>query len=365
MNLRNIKNIFSKKQKNSDDETNFNFEFCEDSHDFSNGRFINSVEQLSEDDIELSPAVAAAESAAAKKKLADIPRKILFLFFSIMFVVSCGMLIQNLILKQKALDIYNKLEEEFFSSGFNFDINSAEFADDGEVSRLAADSEISQINKMSELIEKMDSDDLTEKTEPKKEYNEELEKMRAGLASLSQINPDIYGWISIEGTRINYPLVQGEDNDYYLDHAYTGDYLPEGSIFVDYNNNSSIMKNYNTVIYGHNIKSGSMFHDVTQFFSDKYMNGVYIYVYTFDGVYIYEPFSIYESRYDYNYFRTGFTGGEEFVKFAEEVRDNSAFDKKSTEFNETDRLLTLSTCTNGFYTQRYALHAKLIKTITD
>lgn len=359
MNLNYIKNIFSRNRADDATESEFDLNLADAEHNYENGRFLNSVEQLSEEDIELSPA------AAPKKKSTDIPRKIMFFFFSAVFVVSCVMLVQNLISKHKAMQIYNQLEQEFFSSGFNFDITSAELPDDGEVSRLLEDTEISSMSSMTENIEKLNSGAETDSVVEKKEYNEELEKMRAGLTSLAQINPDIYGWISIEGTEINYPIVQGEDNDYYLNHAYTGDYLPEGSIFVDYRNNESITKNYNTVIYGHNITTGAMFHDVTKFFRDQYMNGVYIYVYTYDGVYIYEPFSVYESRYDYNYFKTGFTGSEDFISFAEEMRDNSAVEKKDITFGENDRIITLSTCTNGAYTQRYALHARLIKTITD
>lgn len=359
MNLHHIKNIFSRNQEGESMESEFDLNLTDAENGYENGKFLNSVEQLSEDDIELSPA------AMAKKKTSDIPRKIIFFFFSAIFVVSCAMLIQNLMSKHKAMQIYNQLEAEFFSSGFNFDITSAELIDDGEVSRLSEDTEISTMTTMTENMEKLDAGEESGPAVEKKEYNKELEKMRAGLSSLAQINPDIYGWISIEGTQINYPIVQGEDNDYYLNHAYTGDYLPEGSIFVDYRNNESITKNYNTVFYGHNIMTGAMFHDVTKFSRDEYMNGVYIYIYTFDGVYIYEPFSFYESRYDYNYFKTGFTGSEDFIAFAEEMRDNSTVTKKDITFDKNDRIITLSTCTNGYYTQRYALHARLIKTITD
>jgi len=357
-----IKNIFSQKRDKDSPDPEFELDLSDafSPNRYDNGRFLNSVEELSPEDIELSPA------AAAKKEPNDIPRKIMFVFFSAVFVISCVMLVQNLISKHKAMQIYSQLEEEFFSSGFQFDITSAQLPDDGEVSRLALDTEIGTMATWSENMERLDAAEEETEAEPeKKEYNEELEKMRAGLASLARINPDIYGWITVEGTQINYPIVQGEDNDYYLNHAYTGDFLPEGSIFADYRNNESITKNYNTVIYGHNITTGAMFHDVTKFAKDEYMNGVYIYIYTNDGVYIYEPFSFYESRYDYNYFKTGFTGFDDFLHFAEEVRDNSAATKKDISFGKNDRLLTLSTCTNGYYTQRYALHARLIRTITD
>lgn len=335
-----------------------------------NGAFLNSVDELCEADIELSPAVLLKEAERKKKRVADLPRRVIYGVCCVAFALSCAALAENLLGKYRALEIYGRLEDEFFSAGFQFDVASAAFtdlsdtADDGEVRRLSEDAEAAAMGTMEEMMSRAETGEEPEVLE-RKEYNEELEKMRAGLASLAQINPDIYGWISIEGTAISYPLVQGDDNDYYLNHAYTGDYLPEGSIFVDYRNNASITKNYNTVFYGHNITTGAMFHDVVKFFRSEYMNGVNITVYTQDGVFIYEPFSIYESRYDYNYFRTGFTGVEDFVAFAEEMRDNSAMPVKEIEFGENDRILTLSTCTNGRTTQRYALHARLIQVIAD
>ncbi|MGN1347278.1 MAG: class B sortase [Eubacteriales bacterium] len=328
--------------------------------DFRNGAFLNSLDELNESDIKLNE---AAERAAKTSPL-EILRRIVFLVCLTVFVASCALLIQNLIGKQRGEKIYSRLEEEFFSTGFSMDLSSAFRPDEGEVKYLTADRESPSLSDMTSIRNGMEAQSAEEPAAEKKEYNEELEKMRAGLASLAQINPDIYGWITIEGTEINYPLVQGEDNDYYLDHAYTGDFLPVGSIFVDFRCDESITRNFNTVIYGHNITTGSMFHDVTKFFKDDYFNGTYIYIYTPDGVFVYEPFSIYETRYDYNYFRTGFTSAEDFIAFAEELRDNSAKEKDVT-FNKNDRILTLSTCTNGAYYARYALHAKLVKTILD
>lgn len=329
-----------------------------------NGVFLNSLDELSEDDISLNEAA----QRSAKASPAEILRRLMFWTCLIIFIISCFSLVQNLIAKQRAAEIYTKLEEEFFNSqGFTFDLANAFRPDEGEVKYLAEDTESPVTIDMTTAMNSAESSELSEitaTTPEKKQYNEELEKMRAGLASLAQINPDIYGWITIEGTEINYPLVQGEDNDYYLDHAYTGDFLPVGSIFVDYRCDESITKNFNTVIYGHNITSGAMFHDVTKFFRDSYFNDTKIYIYTMDGVFVYEPFSVYETRYDYNYFRTGFRSADDFISFAEEMRDNSQ-KKKDVSFTENDRIITLSTCTNGAYYARYALHAKLIKTILD
>ncbi len=348
---------------NVPEEEDFTLELSDGGDIYKNGRFLNSVEQLSEEDIDM-PAPTAVKK---EKTLKDLPRQLLLLLFSAAFLVSCGFLVKSLISKYRAVEIYNQLEAEFFSAGFDFNFHNNETPDDGEITLLSPDKGLSSLKSWTVLMTNTpeDPDDPEHGDDEKKEYNEELEKMRAGLTSLAKINPDIYGWITVEDTRINYPICQGTDNDYYLNHAYTGAYLPEGSIFADYRNLPSVAENYNTVFYGHNLTSGGMFHDVAKFAKEEYMMGKLIYVYTFEGVFIYEPFSFYESRFDYNYFKTNFSGEDAFIAFAEEVQQNSAAVEKNLTFTGDDRLLTLSTCTNGYYTQRYALHAKLIKVITD
>ncbi len=326
-----------------------------------NGIFLNSLDDLTEADIPLNEVA----ERAAKISFAEVLRRIVYFGCLAVFLISCVLLVQNLIAKQRGVEIYDRLEQEFFSSGFSLDLSDAFRPDEGVVKYLSAGTESPTLNDMTSIRDGMAAQNVEESTAvPEKKYNEELAKMRAGLTTLEQINPDIYGWITVEGTNINYPLVQGEDNDYYLNHAYTGEYLPIGSIFVDFRCEDSITRNFNTVIYGHNITSGTMFHDVTKFFRDEYFNGTYIYIYTQDGIYVYEPFSVYETRYDYNYFRTGFTSADDFIEFAEELRDNGK-KSKDISFDKNDRIITLSTCTNGAYYARYALHAVLVKTILD
>ena len=331
-------------------------------HASDNGVFLNSLDELTEEDIELN----AVAQRSAKLDFSEILRRFVFYISLGVFLVSCVLLVQNLIDKQRGLEIYDRLEQEFFSTGFSLDLSNAFRPEEGEVRYLAADTESSTLNDMTAILSGLEAENPTESVViiEKKEFNEELEMMRAGLRSLAEINPDVYGWITVEGTNINYPLVQGKDNDYYLNHAYTGEFLPVGSIFVDFRCEDSITRNFNTVIYGHNIQSGAMFHDVTKFFKDDYFEDTYIYIYTLDGIYVYEVFSIYKTRYDYNYFRTGFTSAEDFIGFAEELAGNSE-KKKEVDFDKNDRIITLSTCTNIVQSERYALHAKLIKTILD
>ena len=98
----------------------------------------------------------------------------------------------------------------------------------------------------------------TEVTEPAIQYP------LVDFEALKQVNSAVLGWIYIEGTAINYPIVQGTDNDYYLTRLVDGTTNSSGSIFMDYRN-APDFSDYHTIIYGHNMKNGTMFADVTEY----------------------------------------------------------------------------------------------------
>lgn len=187
------------------------------------------------------------------------------------------------------------------------------------------------------------------------------------LQSLKDQNSDTYGFINIPNSNIRFPMVQCEDNDYYLKHAFDRHYLSVGAIFIDCRNHKNIERNKNIVIYGHNMLNGSMFHDATKFVLDEKFflspeNDIEIT--TFDGHYTFRVFSAYTTnKYD-NYFKTYFPSNEDFLKFCEERRDKSHFYKEGITFSPDDVIITLSTCILGNDDGRYAVHAKLIKVET-
>jgi len=334
--------------------------FSEESDaDFQSGVFINSLDQLEEEDIPLSEHAAEAERVSVFEYI----RRVMFWFFLAAFVVSMFLLIRNGIQKRKAAQIYREIQEEFFSAGFSFDASEAFRTDRAQMPGLEEDTEQRTIHTMTELLAGAENDaaDTGEaRIVEVREHNEEFERMRAALQNMIRKNPDVYGWLSVPGTNINYPLAKGADNEYYLNHAVNGEYNPVGCIFVDYRCDRSVTKNFNTVCYGHNIQEGAMLHDVTKFFNEEYFKSINIYVYTLEGIYEFEPFAVYEAAYDDEYFRVSFESAEDFVAFAEDAQRLGTHDK-GFRFTDKDRILTLSTCTNGYWTQRFALHAKLVR----
>ena len=177
-------------------------------------------------------------------------------------------------------------------------------------------------------------------------------------------NEDTYGYIHIPNTKISYPLVQCEDNDFYLKHGFDGRPLAVGAIFIDFRNTKTIETNRNIIIYGHNMFNGSMFCDATKFVEDGnfFMNTENdIEITTFDGHYTFRVFSAYPTnKYD-KYFRTYFASDEEFLTFLTEREAKSLYHRDDITLSADDVIITLSTCILGNEDGRYAVHAKLIK----
>lgn len=195
--------------------------------------------------------------------------------------------------------------------------------------------------------------------------SEMLTYVKAKLSALRVQNSDLAGWITIPNSRIDYPIVYTDNNDYYLNHGFDRSYLAAGTIFIDYRNSANLLENQNTVIYGHNMLSGAMFSCISDFFSKSYFNeNRYIYIYTDEGILVYKTFNIYKVKInkDVSYIKTSFDSDEEFVEFCYEMKDHSAVKVEDVEFSESDRIITLSTCTNSHNdNERYCLQAKLIE----
>lgn len=205
--------------------------------------------------------------------------------------------------------------------------------------------------------------DTTPVTPPEPQYSEEFLAVREQIMSLKRSSPDVIGYISIPEIGIKYPLVQRKSdtsNEYYLTHTYNGQENVNGSIYVDYRADEVLSNNLNTVIYGHNMRSGQMFGKLYIFLSyeDKLKNGEII-IATLDGIYTYKIFSAYRTTADAGYAEMRFGGAADFLAFCEKVRNNSLI-KNGMQFIESDKLITLSTCINNTEDGRITVHGVLI-----
>ena len=181
------------------------------------------------------------------------------------------------------------------------------------------------------------------------------------IESLKEINEDIVGWIRIYDTKIDYPVVIGEDNSEYLNINYKGEYATAGSIFLDYRNNSDFKDDY-SVIYGHNMSAGYMFSDIKKYSNKEFFNNhLKGRLYTNDGiyeidVYVYSYVNAFSNE-AYNIHRVGNNSNAFLLDYFK----NKATNINNIEISSNDKLLLLSTCDSTGSSDRNVVLAKLTK----
>ena len=179
------------------------------------------------------------------------------------------------------------------------------------------------------------------------------------VKGLQALNKDTFGWIYVASTNISYPIMQGEDNDFYLSHNFNKSYQFSGSIFMDYRNSRDIEQNRNLIIYGHNMSDNTMFRQLllVRDRESVFQQG-YIEITTASGVYVYDIFSIYRTSPYYRYIQTDFENDDEWYNFLLEIQSKSMY-RKDVKLTPESKIVTLSTCTNTPDDFRLAIHGVL------
>ena len=194
-----------------------------------------------------------------------------------------------------------------------------------------------------------------------------LVELSKKVSELKTQYPDVIGYISVPNLGINYPVVQTDNNDYYLNHLIDGSESTSGSVFLDYRIDKEPMKTKNTVLYGHNMNDGSMFHAIEDFFRDRSLfdNATVEYV-TEDAVYIYEPFALYRCDAFYPFFMYEFSSDAAYLDFCDMISEK-AFYLSDITYDETSTLISFATCVNSLTTKnaRYIYHAVLTEAYTN
>jgi sortase B len=179
------------------------------------------------------------------------------------------------------------------------------------------------------------------------------------LCALRQTNADVLGWIHIPDTPISYPLLQAEDNQTYLNKTWDGANNSAGSIYLECKNEPDF-SNFNTLIYGHRMKNGSMFGSLGNYSQQEYFSEhPYVYIITDDSVLQYEIFSAYEAPVVSDTYRLH-VEDEETKQAVLEYSIASSVLKSAQVPTTADSILTLSTCTGtGTYHSRWVVQAVL------
>ena len=175
---------------------------------------------------------------------------------------------------------------------------------------------------------------------------------------LRGINDDLVCWIMIPAVDISYPVLQGDDNEYYLHRDINKDYLFAGSIFMDAFNSPSFY-NYNTIIYGHNMRDGSMFARLKDFTDyETYEKCRYFWILTPEANYLYEICSVHSAASGSETFTLRFADYEKYRQWQDKMLSLSEI-ATGTTLEYQDRIVTLSTCTENS-SIRMTLQGKLI-----
>lgn len=179
--------------------------------------------------------------------------------------------------------------------------------------------------------------------------------------SLKAENPDSCAWIQFETLQeeINYPIVQGTDNQYYLTHTISHAENSSGTLFIEAKNRYDFT-DMNTFVYGHNMKNGSMF-GLLRYYKDAsyYAGNEYFWIYTPQGNYRYKIFSCYEPKANSETYTWWSAPCDEYTAYLEKVQSYSKYDT-GVKVGPTDHIVTLSTCTSRGSDYRFVVHAKLV-----
>ncbi len=174
-------------------------------------------------------------------------------------------------------------------------------------------------------------------------------------------NPDSVAYLKVNNTNIQYIVVQGKDNAYYLKHNFNKEYNVTGWVFMDYRNKIN-GKDKNTIIYGHNVYNDSMFGSLKKVLKKEwYTNSenLKIDLVTKGGLKTYQIFSIYTIKKEDYYLQIEFESTNQYRDFINTIK-NRSIHNFGIDVGESDQILTLSTCTNGSKS-RIVVHAKLLK----
>lgn len=188
--------------------------------------------------------------------------------------------------------------------------------------------------------------------------DDKQQKVTMSEGDFLSIGKDIVGWISFPDTQINYPVALCDNNSYYCYHLPDGTYNVCGTIFMDCQK-SAKLTNKNTVLYGHHMKNGSMFQNITYYKDSSFFeNHKMAYYYTANGDYkiqIAYGFLISSDRWNDN----GYVDDKNMMKLIKYAKENTTFDS-GVEITANDRIMTFSTCSYEFGNANYMLIGKVV-----
>ena len=285
--------------------------------------------------------------------------RLFLILFLICFAFCCGAMTYRYVVRQNAAEAMEKAKEETVvateiesrKTDSNSDIKT-EVKDESVVTEPAASNSTSD-----EQTEVKPVDILKERgiSIPEKDID---------WGELRSQNPDIYAWIYVPGTNIDYPILQHpEERSYYLNHNIDGSEGYPGCIYTQ-NVNTKDWTDPNTVIYGHNMNNGSMFHDLHRFEDAVFFDETqYLYIYTPEYNLVYEIFAAYPFSNIDLIMCFDYSTPEALLVYFDGIWTNRSMTshfRDSTVLYGDSRIITMSTCIGGQPDMRYLVQAVLL-----
>lgn len=264
---------------------------------------------------------------------------ILLCVFGTVFVISLGLTMFVLVSRHKAMEVARKVQ-----------ITARENVIDGGLNVLGETSP--EVLRPEEIV----SEDAPGAADILKAQPRHISM---DFTELKKENSDIIGWLYSEGTKIDYPVLQTDDNSYYMNHLFSGETNASGSLFADYRNNGNF-SDKNTVIYGHHMRNGTMFGSIEAYREQEFYDAApSMMLYTPEGDYLIELISGTDESGNEQFVEFDFEDEETFTDYIDSFRERSSFQSK-VKVHPGDRLISLCTCTYVFNNARYMLIGRLV-----
>lgn len=181
---------------------------------------------------------------------------------------------------------------------------------------------------------------------------------------LLERNPEVAAWIEIPALDLSYPVVQADDNEYYLHRSLDREYLFAGCIFMDCFNDPELT-NYNTILYGHNMRDGSMFAALKNLRDpDIYSSCPFFWVYTPKADCLYRIFSVREASVGSATYSVRFADSAEYSRWLEKMSEDTGI-AAEVDLQQGDRVVTLSTCTGDTVTRQIVQGVEVARATND
>ena len=221
--------------------------------------------------------------------------------------------------------------------------------------------EVIEITDPSEIIEQKNEENMDLAEQEEIPLDDIKMITNTDLASLLTVNEEVVGELIVNNTKVDYPVVQASDNDYYLDHNINKEKNANGWVFLDFRNDAMNLDK-NNIIYGHNMYySGVMFGTLYKTYNKNWYTNPDNQMITYNTLYEdmeFQIFSIYKVPDTNDYLKVYFDGDNDFLEFIDMITERSIYDF-NVPVNADDKIITLSTCSdNG--TKRLVIHAVLI-----